>query len=168
MNTPRWLDENESINVRLHHVFVKVLGFLYLLVISRYNFNLYVDLETIAMFEKLSSVIILKTWDSRFTHGIALVDEMGHGYRDKVTYQTCSSSIKVANLENGTSIKDENRANNQNRNNFHVVEKENVLGGDGQNVTSNTSLVEGSVINNKATTSIVAESSAEMHETTNV
>nr|GEV65567.1 hypothetical protein [Tanacetum cinerariifolium] len=46
---------------------------------------------------------------------------------------------------------------------FHVqsVETENV-GGDGQNVTSSTSLVEGCDINNDGTTSIVAGSSAEM------
>nr|GEY36211.1 protein breast cancer susceptibility 1 homolog [Tanacetum cinerariifolium] len=33
--------------------------------------------ETIAMFEKLSGVTILKTWDSRVTHVIASVDENG-------------------------------------------------------------------------------------------
>ncbi|GJT97362.1 agenet domain-containing protein [Tanacetum coccineum] len=43
----------------------------------------------------------------------------------------------------------------------HSVETENV-GGDGQNVTSSTSLVEGCDINNDGTTSIVAGSSAEM------
>ncbi|GKB77501.1 protein breast cancer susceptibility 1 [Tanacetum coccineum] len=174
------------------------------------------------MFEKLSNVTILKTWDSRFTHVITSVDENGAcrrtlkylmvviegkwilnieckqrdkvllggrlqigvslnmicnyllGYRDKVTYRTCSSSIKGANAENETSIKDENRVEGlimdiRAAEEFfmQVFEKENVLGGDGQNVTSNTSLAEGSVINNAATTSIVAESSAEMHETTN-
>ncbi|PWA57180.1 Agenet-like domain-containing protein [Artemisia annua] len=96
--------------------------------------------------------------------GTALVE--GSGIKNVGTTSIAAGSSAEMPAEdlskNASKVQTEDISNVGSHARSHSVETENVVGGDDQNVTSGTSLADGSDTNNVCTTSIVAGSSAEM------